>query len=853
MRSNLIGNIDPRQMQELPINGQNWMALTLLTPGSRLNAIFETPVPADGASGGFQINVDGQQVTQTLGYGFGQPRYSREAIAEVELSGRFDASQGRASGAQLNAITKSGSNVLSGVVSGFMRDDRLNAPDPVVGIVLPYSNQQFGLSAGGPIRVDRIHVYGSYEYEREPQTFVYTTPYTSFNQSLSSTRREDKALARLDAQLSPQTRLTARVSRYVNHLPYDPANAGGSTRTPSSAIGVDLSADSALVAVTHLFGTRTLNEIRVGHDFFQRNAYAHVNNPNTLPGMTPGKGATQIILRGVTIGQIAPAPVEQLHDGWSVRDDLFIAFAKGGRHDVRLGGEYLFQLHAATNCVACNGTLDATGGPAPGNLESLFPDIMDVSTWNLLPLSPLSRTYQQSIVADVSFLSRPSGGSGFREYAPRHVYAAWVQDDWAMTPRLTLNLGLRYDLALGMYANWAAFPPFLGAERPNDVNNLAPRTGFAFGLTDRTVIRGGYGLYFGEISGGPAIGTIRFGQRVQPQVLYDGRADFATNPFKGPAPPYEEAARLQCSVTPGPQCLRPNLTGQLDPEAVVSYAHQASMGVQRLLSNNMTLEVDYAYLGDRSVWTPRNINLAFDPTTGANYPFTMIAKRPYPDWGIVTANRPDGRSNYHTLQTTLIRRMSNRWQASATYALDGFWIFDTLPLNPGCEYPVTLTAAGQPVCDVPITLAPDISQNEYYLSGVQRHRATANGIWQIGHGFQLSGAYLFGDQGKATPTSGVDVRQTLGGPGRLRPDGTLIERNSFDIPSIHRLDLRLQRRFTFGRVGIDGILDVFNVSNRANYGPIVLNESNSNYGKPSATTNVAYAPRMLQLGFRATF
>ncbi len=97
----------------------------------------------------------------------------------------------------------------------------------------------------------------------------------------------------------------------------------------------------------------------------------------------------------------------------------------------------------------------------------------------------------------------------------------------------------------------------------------------------------------------------------------------------------------------------------------------------------------------------------------------------------------------------------------------------------------------------------------------------------------------------------MDVRQTLGGPGRLRADGTVIERNSFDIPSIHRLDLRLQRRFTFGRVGIDGILDVFNVSNRANYGPIVLNESNSNYGKPSATTNVAYAPRMLQLGFRA--
>jgi hypothetical protein len=267
----------------------------------------------------------------------------------------------------------------------------------------------------------------------------------------------------------------------------------------------------------------------------------------------------------------------------------------------------------------------------------------------------------------------------------------------------------------------------------------------------------------------------------------------------------------------------------------------------------MTLEVDYAYLGDRAVWTPRNINLAYDPATGANYPFTFIARRPYPEWGVVIANRPVGRSNYHTLQMTLTRRLSNRWQAAATYALDGFWSFDSLPLNPGCEYPVTLTAAGQPVCDVPIQLAPDVSENKYYLTGAQRHRASVNGIWQPAYGFQLSGAYLFGDQGKATPTSGLDVRQALGGPGRLRADGTLIARNSFDMPSIHRVDLRILRRFTVGRVSIDPILEVFNLFNRANYGSIVLNESNSNYGKPSQTTNVAFAPRMLQFGFRTTF
>jgi len=150
-------------MQELPINGQNWMALTLLTPGSRLNAIFETPVPADGASGGFQINVDGQQVTQTLGYGFGQPRYSREAVAELELSGRFDASQGRASGAQLNAITKSGTNTYRGGAWEYHRNDSLNGMT-IFATSKPYMNRnQFGANLGGPVRRNQTFFFFNYE------------------------------------------------------------------------------------------------------------------------------------------------------------------------------------------------------------------------------------------------------------------------------------------------------------------------------------------------------------------------------------------------------------------------------------------------------------------------------------------------------------------------------------------------------------------------------------------------------------------------------------------------------------------------------------------------------------------
>src|SRR5258706_8107369 len=93
--STASGTIDPRQMQELPVNGRNWQDLSLLAPGSRANAAGESPIPRD--TGAYQINMDGQQITNNVaGSAFGNPRYSRDAIAEFEfVANRFDATQGR--------------------------------------------------------------------------------------------------------------------------------------------------------------------------------------------------------------------------------------------------------------------------------------------------------------------------------------------------------------------------------------------------------------------------------------------------------------------------------------------------------------------------------------------------------------------------------------------------------------------------------------------------------------------------------------------------------------------------------------------------------------------------------------
>src|SRR5678815_938853 len=144
--SSTVGaNVDPRQMQDLPLNGRNWIDLTMLAPGSRQNTSSDTPM---GGAGNFQLNIDGQEVTNNMVQSFGQPKFSRDSIAEFEfVSNRFDASQGRSMGVQVNAITKSGTNVPSGTFSGYFRDDTFIAKDFVQNRVLPYEDQQLSFTS----------------------------------------------------------------------------------------------------------------------------------------------------------------------------------------------------------------------------------------------------------------------------------------------------------------------------------------------------------------------------------------------------------------------------------------------------------------------------------------------------------------------------------------------------------------------------------------------------------------------------------------------------------------------------------------------------------------------------------
>ncbi len=836
--SALGSNVDPRQMRELPLNGRNFVDLTMLAPGSRQNASADEL----GGIGSFQLNVDGLRVTQNQTGGFGQPKYSRDAIAEFEfISNRFDAIYGGSSGTIVNAITKSGTNEFSGSMSGYFRNDRFIAEDFVARRVLPYSDSQLSWTLGGPLLRNRAHFFGNFEYEREPQTFTHTSPWPSFNFDHSGIRTEKKGGGRLDFQFTPETRLSVRGNRSLVWMPFDARYSGGASRHPSSSISTDRHGNDVSGTVTHVLTPRLFNEARVGYAAFywiQQSIVRWDDHP--YPGLDYGTPIVQ--MRSYTVGQAhTNSHEDERQDTYSFWDNLNFSYSKAGRHDLKVGGEYVYQQNPTFLCTRCMGIYDARGGNVPANIESLFPVWNDVSTWNLAALSPIVRSYTLGV-------------GQLKAYAPLKIFSGWIQDDWQITPRLTLNLGVRYDLETGLWANEIGLEPFLEPGRPDDTNNWAPRLGGAFSLNDRTVLRAGAGRYYADPGSHTSYWTRLSVSSIHPQVFNDGRADFAANPFNGPIPTFDQVAATLCSVAPGPNCLRRSIANTFaSPDMQVPYSNQASVGVQRQIGPSMAVEADYVYTGNRAQFRTMNINLAYDTATGANYVFTDVSRLPYPEWGTVNNRISDGESDYHALQVGFTKRMSHRWQASATYLLSGQWNLQNAPVRSGCEYPTTLNDAGQAVCDVPVSLHPVLAE-ERYLSGDQRHRLTFNGIWEIGTGFQLSGLYLYGDNGWATPTSGVDVLQNGGSGGRLRSDGTLIPRNSFDLPSMHRVDMRLQRRFTVGRgATVDGIVEVFNVLNHANYGSFTTNENSASFGQPTQNLNVAYQPRMLQLGFRLAF
>jgi hypothetical protein len=525
----------------------------------------------------------------------------------------------------------------------------------------------------------------------------------------------------------------------------------------------------------------------------------------------------------------------------------------------------------------CDGLFTSTQR-APANLEQLLPDWHDASTWNWTAMSPLFRDYNVTI-----------GNMSYTVH--RQIYAAWYQDDWKVGNKLTLNMGLRYDLDHGAQGEWVKFEPWLSGKRPTDKNNVAPRLGFAYQTNEKTVIRGGWGLFFTELEDDALHQTYILTQNTNITLPNNGRADFGINPFGGPKPTYEQILARRCDIVNlpfnSPNCFPQSIrNGSEIPFGAhdTSYSHMASIGVQRELAANMGLDTNFVFTGGRKEERRQNANSSINPATGANYaatgPTTDLAHLPFPSWGPIAAEIMNGRSNYYGWENTFTKRFSNRWQANATYTLsrtkdDGAVGDITGPyvvtLEPSAAIPTKLTPYSG-------TVAPDMAPIYQLGANDQRHRATFNGIWDMGKGVQLSGLYFFGSGQRYATSWGSDLRNTGGASYQiLTPAGTtaaslgalcgcdvkgqvingqfLLDRTQLVGKPIHRVDMRLQKRISLGgRRNIDGLIEVFNIFNHANYGSYTTTFSNAaNFGKPSFNTATAYQPRILQLGFHLAF
>jgi len=530
------GVVNTRQIEELPLNGRNFFDLTLLAKGQTANHTADTPTDS-GNRFDYNLNIDGQQVTTQL-FRRMNPTFSRDAIAEFEfVANRFDATQGRTHGAQLNVITKSGTNSLAGTFAGYFRDDRFNAADFIQQRVLPYSNQQISGTLGGPIIRNRAHYFASYEYEREPQILTFDSPYPFFNldsEEFAKTAR--KFLGRGDLEVTRQQHLSVRFAK--SDVPKF-LQGGGALLHPSAMNTMESHMHSTIGTLTQIFGNRAVNELKIGYSSAWDLADNTLTDPFTeslLPADVGGRSRIMCLrfLGGYQIGGCSPAPTGFTENVWTFRDQFTYSYLLGpGSHTLKSGGELLSVWTRQGSCGSCAGVMDLSGGPVPSNLQELFPVWNDLSTWkrNAPELARIARQFEWITGELGPSIRRPDLG-------------VWAQDDWTISPRLTLNLGVRYDVSFNKFANDVEVLPFLPAGRKDDINNVAPRIGFAYSANERTVVRGGWGLYFVGLGNTIPTQNIQAAKTAQVVVVNDGRPDFVVNPFNGPAPTHAQILAL---------------------------------------------------------------------------------------------------------------------------------------------------------------------------------------------------------------------------------------------------------------------------------------------------------------------
>src|SRR5947209_1725425 len=489
-RTSVSTTINQRSIENLPINGRNFQDFATLSPG-----VVRDPRGGDLSVGGQRgtfnsLQVDGVDNNNTffgqaLGRGGVRPPYqfSEESVQEFQVNQNgFSAEFGRAGGAVINVVTKSGTNQFHGGVFEYFRKEALNSNDPVVKANEarrgqlnkrpPSKINQFGGRFGGPIVKNKAFFFFTYDGQRSnvPQPLdvpnLATAPAAALNILLPKLntyqvgRDQNVFLAKSDISLNSSHQLTVR----YNHQGFvGKNNENNGTLSAEEHSGDSLVTSDALSLTLVSTMTRKLvNEYR-----FQ---FAR----DSEPGQANSSAPEAVINTGagnLNIGRNNFSPRETTIKRVQFIDNVSYV---SGRSSYKLGLDFNFD-----------------------RVFNFFPGLFTGSY-----TFPSYTAFANNTPSAFTQNFAGAGTTGGTTKPNISEYALYAQDDLRLTPKLTLNLGARYD-----YEKMAC-PPIQNADPlllangvntancPRDKNNIAPRFGFSYAPDEKTVVRGGYGLYY---------------------------------------------------------------------------------------------------------------------------------------------------------------------------------------------------------------------------------------------------------------------------------------------------------------------------------------------------------------------
>ena len=888
----VAGNVTPKEVEDVPINGRNYIALSTLIPGIKANAFGNSPVSAPGGAsygdaetGKFQITMDGLQVSQdSVGSSFGQPRFSQDAISQFQIiTNRFDATAGRSAGIYVNAQTKAGTNVMHGGGFGYFRNSYFNASDPISKKVNTFADEQYGGTLGGKIRTDKLWYFGSYEGEHSPTTYTATPIVSGVPFSHPSTLKVNEWLGRVDYQKNEKNHFLLRGDKFSNTLDFVGA------AEPSSSYSSAYSSYGYVFDWDRNISDKMVNEVHAGyHHFVFQNLPYYADN------------SIVVALPTVTVGEAYNQPETFSQATQQYRDDLF--WLKG-KHSVKVGGEYLYTFHGGSfaqyargGLTSCSSNRAAPLGAA--DYATFFPSgTLDPTTWNYAAIGKYCNTNETFT-------------QGFGSYdisIGRNIIGVWAQDDWKVLSRLTLNLGLRYDNDLGAYNTSYVPTPGLLTPNTNPNANFAPRLGFSYDPfgDGKTSVRGGAGLYFADQVANAIIdeelysSTTRALQATVSSNQSTGGAALALpTPFAGQNPLANPTAYVSA-----PQ---PVARGAKTP-----YALQASFGMARELPMRTTLTADFVHtrvyddyiaLSGNLLQNPNNPEQNLNPATAisaATYatrtcgngsilldsvsnlanggPGGIVAKQVCNNLFGATVRQFTTYPGAGVIADALQVGIKHATMHGFTGAIAYTWGRTKNSTNGAFSYPNKPFKSG-------------IQQEWANGTDDQRHTLTVTGEYQWKYGLSLSSLYHFGSGQAFAPATGASVNgYSLGtrtfaaqpiAPGTTCPVTTcvttyvplskvhydagygywILERDGFRGTPYNRVDSRLQESFRIKeRYHAIVAVEAFNLFNHSNYGNFATTASIGTganaYGTPLAVTGnpVEYFARSLQFIGRFSF